>query len=265
MFDDEVSGEPARLHASAARLAAGIDRQLSGVVAEEVLAELLELGRQVELAICRSIERVDRSGQFGVDGAASTTAFVRRRINERGEWASKRVAVGRALADRLPMAGKQWEAGRLGLEHAYVIDLATRQLDDPALVAEIDRILSEAAAEGLDPSDLAKLAERIRAQTVPDQAEAKAKRQHRDQTLNASKTLDGMVHVSGLLDPEAGALFQRALGLFTPPRSVADAALADPSLFEPVGYRRALGLAQMARHALAHAEACNGEGGPATR
>ena len=265
MFDDEVGGEPAWLHASVARLAAGIDRQLSGVVAEEVLAELLELGRQVELAICRTIERVDRSGQFGVDGAASTTAFVRRRINERGEWASKRVAVGRALADRLPMAGKQWEAGRLGLEHAYVIDLATRQLDDPALVAEIDRILSEAAAEGLDPSDLAKLAERIRAQTVPDHAEAKAKRQHRDQTLNASKTLDGMVHVSGLLDPEAGALFQQALGLFTPPRSVADAALADPSLFEPVGYRRALGLAQMARHALAHAEACNGEGGTATR
>ena len=196
-----------------------------------------------------------------MDGLSSTAAFVRRRINERGEWASKRVAVGRALADRLPFAAKGWEAGHLGLEHASVIDHATRQLEDPDLVAEVDRILSEAAANGLDPTDLSRLAEQIRAQSVPEQAAEKARRQHRDQSLHASTTMDGMVHICGVLDPEAGAAFQHALGFFTPPPSPPQVALADPALFEPVALRRALGLSQLVRHAMTHAEGCNGEGG----
>ena len=140
-----------------------------------------------------------------------------------------------------------------------VIDRATRALQDPELVAELDRILAEAAADGLDPTDLARLAEHVRAQTVPEEAAAKARRQHHDQTLHASTTLDGMVHISGLLDPEAGALFQRALGLFTPkPPHRRKPGRSDPAADGrvPAG----VGLAQMARHALAHAEGCNGDG-----
>lgn len=261
MFESDLLAVVAQLHASAARIAAAIDTDMSGAVADELLAELLAVGRQLDLGTCRVVERVDRTGQSCVDGVSSTAAFVRRRINERGEWASKRVAVGRALADRLPFASKGWEAGHLGLEHASVIDHATRQLEDPELVAEVDRILTEAAANGLDPTDLSRLAEQIRAQTVPDQAAAKAKRQHSDQRLHASTTLDGMVHISGVLDPEAGAAFKRALGFFTPKPSTPHVALADPSLSEPVAFRRALGLSQLVRHAMAHAEGCNGEGG----
>jgi hypothetical protein len=261
MFERDLLAEVAQVHASLARIAAAIDTGTSGPVADEVLSELLAVGRQVDLGMCRAVERVDRTGQSCVDGVASTTAFVRRKVNERGEWVSKRVAAGRALADRLPFASKGWEAGHLGLEHASVIDHATRQLEDPQLVAEVDRILPEAAANGLDPTDLSRLADQIRAPTVPEAAAQKAKRQHRDQHLHASTTLDGMVHVSGLLDPEAGAAFKQALGFFTPAPPTADAALADPSLFAPIAYRRALGLTQMARHAIAHAEGCNGEGG----
>jgi hypothetical protein len=261
MFDTDLLAEVAALHAAAARIAAAVDTGMTGAVADEVLAEALEAGRQVDLLVCRTVERADRTGQFGVDGAASTTAYVCRKVNERGEWAAKRVAAGRALADRLPMSAKTWEAGRLGLEHVVVIDRATRSLEDPELVAEIDRILAEAAANGLDPTDLARLAEHVRAQSVPDEAAAKARRQHHDQTLHASTTLDGMVHISGLLDPEAGALFKRALGLFTPNPAPAGENLADLTRPQSAAFRRALGLAQLARHALAHAEGCNGEGG----
>jgi Domain of unknown function (DUF222) len=260
MFETDLLAEVTQLHASAARIAAAIDTDVSGAVADVLLDELLAAGRQVDLASCRTVERVDRSGQFSVDGAASSTAFVGRKVNERGEWAAKRVAAGRALADRLPMSAKGWEAGRLGLEHASVIDHATRRIEDPELVAEVDRILSEAAANGLDPTDLSRLAETVRAQTMPEQAADKAKRQHRDQSLHASTTLDGMVHVSGLLDPEAGAAFKRALGSFTPKAPTPDEKLADPSYLQPVAFRRALGLSQMARHAIAHAEGCNCEG-----
>src|SRR3954451_18702918 len=123
--------------------------------------------------------------------------YVCRKVNERAGWASKRIAAGRALADRLPMTAKSWEAGRLGLDHAYVIDVATRRIEDPEIVAELDRILSEAAANGLDPTDLEKIADHVRAQTVPEQAEEKARRQHRDQSIHASTSLGGMVHISG--------------------------------------------------------------------
>jgi hypothetical protein len=257
----DVLGEAVAAHESVARLAAAIGPDMTGPVADELLAELFELGRQTDLALCRAIERAERSGQFAADGAASVHQYVCRKVNERREWASKRIAAGRALADRLPMTAKTWEAGRLGLEHACVIDLATRRIDDPLVVAELDRVLAEAAAGGLDPTDLEKIADRFRAQTLPDQAEAKARRQHRDQSIHASTSLGGMVHVSGWLDPEAGAAFQRALGFFTPPPPSKDQMLADPSRFEPAGYRRALGLHQLVRHAMVHAERCNGEGG----
>ena len=110
MFEGDLLAEVARLHASAARIADAIDTATSGPVADELLSELLAVGRQVDLGMCRAVQRVDRTGQSSVDGAASTSAFVRRKVNERGEWVGKRVAVGRALADRLPFASKGWEA-----------------------------------------------------------------------------------------------------------------------------------------------------------
>ena len=249
----------AQAHALLAEIAATVGPDVSGAEADEALSEVLGLGRQVDLLTCRLIERVDRTGQFGVDGAASTNGFVRSRINERAEWVSKRVAVGRALTDRLPVTAKTAEAGRLGLDHAYVIDHATRQLE-PDLVAELDRILAEAAADGLDPTDLGRLAERVRAQTVPAEADKKAARQHRDQKVHASTTLGGMVNLTGRLDAEAGAIFQQALAFFTGKAPTREQILADPSSVEPVAWRRALGLVQMARHAMAHATGCNGDG-----
>ncbi|HEX4430706.1 MAG TPA: DUF222 domain-containing protein, partial [Frankiaceae bacterium] len=122
MFDTDLVAEVTQLQASAARIATAIDTGTSGPVADEMLSELLAVGRLIDLGTCRAVERVDRTGQSCADGIASTTAYIRRRINERGEWASKRVAVGRALADRLPFTAKGWEAGHLGLEHACVID-----------------------------------------------------------------------------------------------------------------------------------------------
>ena len=142
MFESvDVLSEAARAHESLGRLAASIGPDMTGPVADELLAELLEIGRQADLAICRAIERADRSGQFAADGAASTHQYVCRKVNERAGWASKRIAAGRALADRLPMTAKSWEAGRLGLDHAHVIDVATRRIEDPKIVAELDRIL----------------------------------------------------------------------------------------------------------------------------
>jgi hypothetical protein len=256
MFDDgEALGRAAQLHALAAELAAGIDSQLAGPVAAAALDEVFAALRQVELAGCRLIERVDRSGEFARDGFVSTHAYVRARAAESGGWASKRVHAGRALADRLPATAAAWEKGALGLDHATVIDKATRELDDPQQVRVIDEALS-GACPWASPHDLAVLAERIRAAAAPEAAADKADRQRAAAKLSLSKTLDGMWRLDGWLDPETGALVNAALGAFTDPaRSGAD------DKGEPVGLRRARALGEICRQAAGHAEGCNGVGG----
>jgi hypothetical protein len=259
MFDDgELVGRAAQLHALAAELAAGIDAQLSGPVAGAALDEMFGVLRQAELAACRLIERVDRSGEFARDGFASTHAYVRERAGESGGWASKRVHVGRALADRLPATAAAWEKGALGLDHAVVIDRATRELDDPDQVRVVDEALS-GACPWASPHDLAALAERIRAATAPEAAADKAARQRAGQKLSLSKSLDGMWRLDAWLDPETGSLLNQALGAFTDSKSTAGEGSVLPDA--PIGLRRALALGEICRQATGHAEGCNGVGG----
>jgi hypothetical protein len=198
MFDEGgLAKRAAQLHALAAELAAGIDGQLSGPVAGLTLDEVFGALRQAELAACRLIERVDRTGEFSRDGFGSTHAYVRERAGESGGWASKRVHVGRALADRLPATAAAWEKGALGLDHAVVIDRATRELDDLEQVRVVDEALA-GACPWASPHDLSGLAERIRAATAPEAAADKAARQRAGQKLSLSKSLDGMWRVDGV-------------------------------------------------------------------
>ena len=264
MFDiGSLLTQAARLHALAAELAAGIDADVSGAQAVEVLAEMYAAGRQVDLVTCRLIERVDRTGAYAAEGAASTVAHVAREAGETPSWASKRVQVGRALADRLPTTGKAWQAGSLGLDHASVIDRATRDLDDdPDLVAVIDDALAGATPDA-SPKDLAGLAEHIRAQTAPEQTADKAARQYRAQKLSISQTLHGMWRIDGLLDPETGLLVSHAIAAFTRRPTVDGTAQAqpDPVLREPIAFRRALALAELCRQAIDHHDGCGSLGG----
>ena len=128
MFETDLLAEVAQLHALAARIASGIDADTSGAVAVAVLPDVFAAVRQGELACVRLIERADRTGEYAGDGAASITAYVRTVANETSPWASKRVHLGRALADSLPGTAKGWEAGQLGLEHAVVIQKATAKV-----------------------------------------------------------------------------------------------------------------------------------------
>ena len=265
MFDAVVvSRQVARAHALLASAAAAVNLDASGTQAVELLTEVYAAVRQGDLLTCRLIERVDRSGAYTAEGAASTVAHVAREAGETPSWASKRVQVGRALADRLPTTGKAWESGRLGLDHASVIDRATRDLDDdPDLVAVIDDALAGATPDA-SPKDLAGLAEHIRAQTAPEQAAEKAARQYRAQKLSISQTLHGMWRIDGLLDPETGLLISHAIAAFTRrptvPEGTADPH-PDPVLREPIAFRRALALAELCRQALDHVEGCGSLGG----
>jgi hypothetical protein len=263
MFDDgELMERAGQIHALAAELAAGIDGQLSGPVAGMAVEEVFGALRQAELAACRLIERVDRSGEFSRDGFVSVNAYVRERAGESQGWASKRVHVGRALADRLPATAAAWEKGALGLEHAVVIDKATRELKDAGQVRVVDEALA-GACPWASPHDLAGIAEQIRAATAPEAAADKADKQRMAAKLSLSKTLDGMWRLDGWLDPETGALVNQALGAFTDPtRTGGSGGAGQPeALAEPIALRRARALGEICRQAAGHAESCNGTGG----
>jgi hypothetical protein len=214
MFDSGLAAKAAHAHAVLADLAAAVDGETSGAAVGEALSEVLAAVRQGELATCRLIERVDRCGEYAVDGAASSTAYVRGLCGERGSWVSRRVRLGRALADRLPATGKAWQAGDLGLEHAEVIARAIGDLDDEQLASEVETFLAGVAA-GLDPRELAAVADEIRAQATPEESAADTERKRARQRLRLSDTLDGMWRLDGWLDAEAALIVAKAIEAFT--------------------------------------------------
>ncbi|HEX4018675.1 MAG TPA: DUF222 domain-containing protein, partial [Frankiaceae bacterium] len=254
MIESEFGVKAAQLHALAAELAAAVSSDTSGVLAVESLPEVIGAGRQVDLLTCRLIERADRSGEYGRDGAASTTAYVRGISGESDGWVSKRVKVGRALADRMPVTAKGWEAGELGLDHARIIQQATTELESH-LAADLEAFLAQQASP-LTPRQLRVVAEELLAAAVPEQSDRDAASKRAAQHLNVSETLDGRWRLDGWLDAEAGLIVSNAIASFT--------RKPDPDgdpLTETAPSRRAEALVQMARHASAHAETCHGEGG----
>jgi hypothetical protein len=114
MVEWEFGAKAAQAHALLAELAAFVSSDTSGVLAVEVLPEVFGASRQLDLLACRLIERADRSGTYAMDGAASTAAFVRGLSGESDGWVARRVQVGRALADRMPVTREGVRGRRLG-------------------------------------------------------------------------------------------------------------------------------------------------------
>jgi hypothetical protein len=258
MVEGELAVKAAQAHALLAEVAAAVTTEMSGVLAAQVLPEILAGVRQGELATCRLLERVDRTGEFAAEGANSTASYLRTLSGETRPWASERVQLGRALADRMPATAAAWQAGDIGLGHASVIRKATTSLDEE-LAAEIEQALAEAAPH-ITPGELDDLAAVVKAAAAPEDAEAAAAKNYNGQKLNISKSFGGMYRLDGWLDSEAGTEIAAAIEAFTRKR--------DPNLSvldDPIGKRRAEALRQLARHATAHAEGCHGDTRPRHR
>ena len=253
MFEDDLLAGVAQLHALAAQIAAGINTETSGAVAVEALAEVFAGARQVDLLTVRLIERADRSGEYACDGAASVSAYVRRTANESTGWATKRVHVGRALADCLPATARAWENGELGLDHASVIDQATKKLVDDELVESLDAYLALLAAT-MTPKELSAASEDLRSQAAPEETAAENAKKRAAQTFHLSQTTDGMWRADGWLDAEAGLIVSTAIAAF-----LRKALPEGDLLSESVGRRRADALVDICRQAITHADKCEGK------
>src|SRR5918999_4934237 len=97
---------------------------------------------------------------------------------------------------------------------------STRALPDHVTV-EAEPVLVEAARQ-LDPSRLRRLVGHLVQVADPDSADAAAQRRHERRGLWLTPTLDQLVAVDGLLEPEAGQIVLAALEPLARPADAGD-------------------------------------------
>ena len=135
--------------------------------------------------------------------AGSTAGWLRGRLRMGAAAASHAVRTARALfAGPLPQTGQALTAGDITPAHASVLAVGTHDL--PAQVtAEAEPVLVEAARR-LDPARLRPVLGHLQLLADPDRTTGRAERRHQRRGLWLASTLEGMVAVGGLLEPEAG-------------------------------------------------------------
>jgi hypothetical protein len=205
---------------STAELVAALDvlagADVSGLSTVELRGELLDLltaSNRLHAELVRRVGAFDARGASVDDAARSTRSWLRAFGRMSAPAASAQVAQARLLRD-LPALAEAAAAGRVSSEHLQrVARLSERVGAD--VVASADPILAEAAAR-LDPRDLGRACDRLRAHVDPDgaQPDAAADFDRRGITFSA---FDGMVLVRGQLDPEGGAALLTAMDAMSVP------------------------------------------------
>jgi hypothetical protein len=171
----------------------------------------------------------------------STAGWLRQRLRMGASTASSSVRTAGALfGGPLTQTAQALTDGELSPAHASVLAAGTQDL--PAqLAAEAEPVLVEAAGR-LDPPRLRRAVTHLRLVADPDHAASRTERRHQQRGLWLTSTLDNMVAIDGLLEPEAGQIVLSALEPLARPHRAQDERSG--------GQRRADALTELARRAL---------------
>lgn len=216
-------------------LDADLGSRTDGQLADDLRAMQLMRNR-LDGEIARRLGVFDARGGAGSEHALSTQSWVRHNCLVSAATAAGRVALARRLRTESPLQ-RGLRSGSLSYEHAVVI---TRTLDKlpEASVAPAEQILV-ATAHTIDPGQLRRVAATIREAVAPDVLVEESADVRERRFLDVSETLDGMVSVDGLLDPEGGALLLAAVRSLATP--------AGPDDHRSATQRRADGLIEVVR------------------
>jgi hypothetical protein len=243
-----VAGEPVEgleaLAAAVDQLAAQGRHGLTDAVRAERVLALRRLLDRLEGHWLQELAAVDARGAAGADHdqpAPSTASWLRHRLRMGASAAHRSVRTARALfRGPLTQTATALTDGQLSPAHASVLAVGTQEL--PAQVTvEAEPVLVEAARR-LDPARLRRVIGHLQLVADPDGAQAKAERHQQRRGLWLAPTLEGMVALDGLLEPEAGQTLLAALEPLARPASAEDTRSG--------GQRRADALAELARRAL---------------
>src|SRR5215211_3625636 len=195
-----------------------LDRLSDRVRAERVQG-LRWLVDRLEGQWLKELAGVDARGAAGADQdqhAGSTAGWLRNRLRMGAGAARNAIRTARAL-----FCGPQHQTaqaltdGVLSPAHARVLAQGTRHLPDP-VTREAEPVLVETAAR-VDPPRLRQAVGYLLEVADPEGADAARQRRHERRGLWLVPTLDDMVAVNGLLEPEAGQTVMAAMVANAPP------------------------------------------------
>jgi hypothetical protein len=181
-------------------------------VAGDAIAEALALRDRLDSKITAAVGRFDEAELYDVDGATSTTAWLRQRggLNHKGAVRLARSA--RALR-QLHATAEAWGSGELSGGQVEVIlanvpNWATKRFaqHEEALLPKLVELDSRALA-------LAMQQWRSKAEDELDRDDPEPPRR----SLHHSETLEGRFETKASWDPEAGTIISTALGLAETP------------------------------------------------
>jgi hypothetical protein len=200
-----------------------LDRLADTALAEQLL-ELRRLADRLEGQWLRRVAAVDARGAAGADqgqSVPSTAGWLRNRLRLGAGAATSAVRTARALfRGPLSETAEALTSGQISAAHARVLAQGTHHLPDH-VTAEAEPVLVEAAAR-LDPPQLRQAVGYLLAVADPDGADRERERRHARRGLWLAPTLDGMVAVDGLLEPEAGQTVLAALEPLARPNDADD-------------------------------------------
>jgi hypothetical protein len=172
--------------------------------ASEQRVDVVELRRCIdalEFLWLRAVRAYDRSEEWQAEGFVSAGSALRAKCHLRPGVANATVHLARKL-ERLPEASTAFGAGEISRQHAAVIaDACTAERE--AAIVELEPQLVDAARVA-HPRQLYAIVRRVTDALDGDGGAASDDAQFQRRRLHLSRTLDGMVAVDGLLDPETG-------------------------------------------------------------
>ena len=223
--------------------------------------ELLESVRQVE-SWSRQLHSValtvtgelDSRGLAGKQGVSSTAVLLRqllrlspqaakRRVEDAKEVCCSPALTGSPVAPRLPGAADALRAGALSQEQLGVVRRTLRELPDgvsPRIRSQVEQQLVNEARR-FDPSQLGKLAMRIRAHLDPDGVLRSEREVVDKMELSFAEDVDGVIRIRGRLSAEGAAVLRSALSPLAKP---------SPKDTRSAAKRRADALVELARRVL---------------
>jgi Domain of unknown function (DUF222)/HNH endonuclease len=204
----------------------------------EVQALLVAVNR-LHAAVAARLAVFDARGLAQDDGFRSTKGWLGGFARLSGGAASALVKGARLLWGPPALAAAAGRGEVPAEQLGRVVRLAERV--GPGVLADVDEVLAAAAAT-LNPDDLDRVCQRVRAHADPDGPEPDPAVDFDRRGIILSR-FDHMILVRGQLDPEGGAALLTALDALMKPAGPADT--------RTTGQRRADALVQLARQALA--------------
>jgi hypothetical protein len=221
-----------------ASIRAGVDALLDSTLTALTRDQLVELTRELEQQARRLpavehrvVAELDERNLAGELGCANTATLLHDLLHLHPREAKARVGAARELTDRRALSGEllaplcpavtaAQRAGRISTAHAKVIrDLLLW------LPAECDREFGNALeqclvehAEQLDPLQLARAVQRLKARLDPDGPEPRDRENHRRRGVTICPNPDGSSELRGHLTPAATAVWQAIFDSLAAPR-----------------------------------------------